>query len=354
VLVVDDFPSNLLVAEGLLAPYAVRVTTCLNGREAVELVRSRPFDLVLMDHMMPEMDGVEATAIIRAMDGRCRATPIVALTANAVSGMREMFLESGFDDFISKPIDTAKLDEALSQWIPEAKRRKAGDGWAAPESPPSTDTAEPAVSAKLAASPEPRLPVIADVDSSAGLARVGGSPGRYLDLLDLFCRDAASVAPLLEAVPDGASLPAFTTTVHALKSALANIGAERLSQAAADLERAGREADLPLIVRGLPAFREDLATLTIRIRQGAREAPGPPGGDGDGRDRPEIAAASAELRKALEARDLDAVDAALERLRESAPAGQARQAVSEIADFILTADFQQALEALAALSGGTA
>ncbi|MDR2112038.1 MAG: response regulator, partial [Candidatus Accumulibacter sp.] len=117
VLIVDDFPSNLLVAEGLLVPYKMRVFTCMNGREAVELVRERPFDLVLMDHMMPEMDGVEATHAIRAMrEERGRTMPIVALTANAVSGMKEMFLENGFNDFLSKPIDVPKLDAVLKKW----------------------------------------------------------------------------------------------------------------------------------------------------------------------------------------------------------------------------------------------
>jgi signal transduction histidine kinase/CheY-like chemotaxis protein len=125
-LVVDDLPANLLVAEGLLAPYRVRITTCANGREAVDLVRARPFDLVLMDHMMPVMDGVEATRTVREQGGeRCRTVPIVALTANAVSGMREMFLASGFNDFLSKPIDVLELDAVLTRWIPADKRREA-------------------------------------------------------------------------------------------------------------------------------------------------------------------------------------------------------------------------------------
>jgi signal transduction histidine kinase/CheY-like chemotaxis protein len=123
-LVVDDLPANLLVAEGLLAPYRVRVTTCANGGEAVDLVRARPFDLVLMDHMMPVMDGVEATRVVREQDEeRCRIVPIIALTANAVSGMREMFLANGFNDFLSKPIDVLELDAVLARWIPAGKRR---------------------------------------------------------------------------------------------------------------------------------------------------------------------------------------------------------------------------------------
>jgi signal transduction histidine kinase/CheY-like chemotaxis protein len=124
VLVVDDSRSNLLVAEGLLAPYKMRVTTCPNGREAVELVRKRPFDLILMDHMMPEMDGIEATRAVRAMSvPYCRMMPIVALTANAVTGMRELFLQNGFNDFLAKPIDVDDLNAVLKKWIPAEKHR---------------------------------------------------------------------------------------------------------------------------------------------------------------------------------------------------------------------------------------
>ncbi|MDR2604356.1 MAG: response regulator [Desulfovibrio sp.] len=135
-LVVDDLPANLLVAEGLLAPYRVRVTACANGREAVDLVRARSFDLVLMDHMMPVMDGVEATRAVRAQsEERCRTVPVVALTANAVSGMREMFLANGFNDFLAKPIDVRELDAVLARWIPAGKRR---------EVPPEQDAASAA------------------------------------------------------------------------------------------------------------------------------------------------------------------------------------------------------------------
>ncbi|MDR1686661.1 MAG: transporter substrate-binding domain-containing protein [Desulfovibrio sp.] len=123
VLIVDDLPGNLLVAEGLLAPYRMRLFTCANGREAVDLVTERPFDLVLMDHMMPVMGGVEAMLAIRALnEARCRTMPVVALTADAVSGMREMFLENGFNDFLSKPVDVDRLDTVLRQWIPACKR----------------------------------------------------------------------------------------------------------------------------------------------------------------------------------------------------------------------------------------
>ncbi|MCL2042760.1 MAG: ATP-binding protein [Treponema sp.] len=126
-LVVDDLATNLKVAEGLLAPYGAVVETCLSGAEAIELIKSRAgsgegYDLVFMDHMMPEMDGIEATAAIRAWEQGRSEVPIIALTANAVSGMREMFLEKGFNDFLAKPIDVSKLYESLDRWIPKEKR----------------------------------------------------------------------------------------------------------------------------------------------------------------------------------------------------------------------------------------
>jgi len=141
-LVVDDIPNNLKVAEGLLAPYRAEVDTCLNGLQAIELVKraasqKREYDIVFMDHMMPEMDGIEATAAIRAWEKeeqektllpeRPKGVPIIALTANAVVGMREMFIEKGFNDFLSKPIDVSKLDEMLDRWIPKEKRASADE-----------------------------------------------------------------------------------------------------------------------------------------------------------------------------------------------------------------------------------
>jgi len=250
VLVVDDFPSNLLVAEGLLAPYKMRVSTGLNGREALEAVRKCSFDLVLMDHMMPEMDGLEATRAIRALGGPFAALPIAALTANAMAGVRENFLASGFNDFLAKPINTTDLDALLRKWIPAAKQKGVTDeGEAAP-----VDEEE-----------ESALPEIEGLDVAAGMDIIGGSPGLYRELLRVFLKDVAARFALLEAGPDTADLPDFTIAVHALKSALANIGANGLSESAAGLERAGREGDLALIHDRLPSFRAGLAALAARI-----------------------------------------------------------------------------------------
>jgi signal transduction histidine kinase/CheY-like chemotaxis protein len=118
VLLVDDIQINLEVAEFMLNCFGIEPDLASSGKQAVSLAREKQYDLILMDHMMPEMDGVEATHLIRGLGGACAALPIVALTANAVSGAKEMFLANGFTDFMSKPMDNADLARGLQKWLP--------------------------------------------------------------------------------------------------------------------------------------------------------------------------------------------------------------------------------------------
>ncbi len=118
VLLVDDIEINLVVAAAMLEGYEIVPDQAMSGEEAVRLARQNRYDLIFMDHMMPEMDGVLATAAIRALGGYAAKVPIVALTANAVSGAEQMFLESGMDGFLSKPIDPGALAACLFKWLP--------------------------------------------------------------------------------------------------------------------------------------------------------------------------------------------------------------------------------------------
>ncbi|MDR1471805.1 MAG: response regulator [Synergistaceae bacterium] len=118
ILAVDDSKVNLSVLRTLLQPYRIRVDTCLSGEDAVAIVKESPYDLVFMDHMMPGMDGIETARAIREEENG-RTVPIIALTANAIAGMRETFLRNDFCDYLSKPIDIEKLDSILSIWIRE-------------------------------------------------------------------------------------------------------------------------------------------------------------------------------------------------------------------------------------------
>jgi len=125
VLIVDDISINLMVAEGLMAAYMMQIDTCTNGKAAIEKIKNTKYDIVFMDHMMPELDGIETTRIIRKMPGEYFATlPIIALTANAVSGMRHTFLQNGMNDLLTKPIELPKLNEILDKWLPSGKKSK--------------------------------------------------------------------------------------------------------------------------------------------------------------------------------------------------------------------------------------
>ncbi|MDR2175189.1 MAG: response regulator [Synergistaceae bacterium] len=123
VLVVDDNLVNLKIVQGLLKPYQIQVAVCKSGVQALSIAGRHRYDLVFMDHMMPEMDGIETTVCLRGI-AEYRDVPIVALTANVISGMREMFLEKGMNDFLPKPIDPSKLDAMLRKWIPKDKQER--------------------------------------------------------------------------------------------------------------------------------------------------------------------------------------------------------------------------------------
>jgi len=125
ILIVDDISTNLVVAEGLMASYMMQIDTCTNGKAAIEKIKNTKYDIVFMDHMMPELDGVETTKIIRKIPGEYfEKLPIIALTANAISGTRKMFLQNGMNDLLTKPIELPKLNEILDKWLPSHKKSK--------------------------------------------------------------------------------------------------------------------------------------------------------------------------------------------------------------------------------------
>ena len=256
VLVVDDISINLMVVEGILVPYKLEVDTCLSGAEAIDMVNTHDYDIVFMDHMMPEMDGIEATAIIREQERELRAAgilrdavTIVALTANAVSGMEKMFMESGFNDFLAKPIDVSKLDKLLERWIPADKGERVRDSVVR-----NTDAPDPATGL-----------AIPGIDVAGGIAGSGGSLDDYRRALSAFRADAEKGLPLLRTTPQEEALPEFVAQVHALKNAATNIGAKDLSDEAAWLEAAGRTRDMAFVAENLGSFAELLAELIENI-----------------------------------------------------------------------------------------
>ena len=259
ILVVDDIMTNLKVAKGLLTPYQADIDTCLSGLKAIELVKQKDYDIVFMDHMMPEMDGIEAVARIRAWEkesSKKNPLPVAALTANAVAGMREMFLEKGFNDFLAKPIDVAMLDEIISRWIPDDKKQMQA---AAPDDDDSSPFS---------------FPEIHGIDINYGLLMAGNKVERYIDILTTFQKDAEERLPSLYFPVQPESLPAFTSNIHAIKSAAASIGALDVSKKASDLENAGREGDLTFISGHFGSFtvhvNELLGNISIILEYAAK------------------------------------------------------------------------------------
>jgi len=123
-LVVDDLEINLKIAQGLFAPYLIKTTVCKDVYKAIELINEKEFDLVLMDHLMPGMDGIEALKVIRSMKGqKYKKIPVVIMTANTFTGSREKFMEDGFDDYLSKPIEADQLAEFIEKWVDKKWRK---------------------------------------------------------------------------------------------------------------------------------------------------------------------------------------------------------------------------------------
>jgi len=352
ILVVDDIATNLKVVEGLLAPYQGTVDTCLNGLQAIELIKhaasqERDYDIVFMDHMMPEMDGIEATSVIRSLEGEhFRTMPIIALTANAVLGMREMFIKNGFNDFLSKPIDISKLDEILDRWIPREKRDQGS---------------EPRSRYPVIQNPGPRtmIPIIPGIDTAKGIAMTGGTAEAYTKVLSLFCKDVDERLLFLQNAPE-ANLPAFITQVHALKSASASIGAQKISSLAAGLEAAGKAGDITFIRESLPGFSEQLTALVKNIRD-ALETDKPK--DHDVLQGPGVGAESTfntsaayrtldpgprplfmELYDALKSQKISDIKRILNTLDQQTLDSQLKKILEQISDQVLMTEFDGAVK----------
>ncbi len=248
VLIVDDNAINRKVARGFLKNYAFDLTEAESGPEAIELVRSVRYDIIFMDHMMPGMDGIEAVEIIRRDCGENGTAPIVvALTANAMEGMREHFLSCGFQDFIAKPLDRKELNQLLLRWVPEERRQK-GNG------------------EEEAKSPELAEFQIDGVDMNAAMQYYSGDADGFAELLELYCIDGKRKVKLLRELVESDILR-YKIEVHGLKSASANIGAMEVSALARAQENAAAQGDMEFISGQFPILLAEYETLLENIGQ---------------------------------------------------------------------------------------
>jgi CheY-like chemotaxis protein/nitrogen-specific signal transduction histidine kinase len=236
VLIVDDVEVNLYVAKGMMMPYGLAIETASGGAGAVEKVRSgEKYDVIFMDHMMPGMDGLEAVRIIRGLD---YDGPIVALTANAAKGQSEIYLNNGFNGYLSKPIDMRELNVALNRFVRDrqptevvtAARRKMGRK-------SFTDTA----AKKTGRRGELLKTAVMDID-------------RALTVLNEMLPKIAEL--------NAAEIELYITTVHGLKSTLFHIEEAELSAAALRLEQAGKDWDLKVIKAETPIFMASIKNIS--------------------------------------------------------------------------------------------
>lgn len=268
-LVVDDEEMNLVVAKGVLGSYGIQVDTCLSGKEAIERCSRISYDLIFLDHMMPGFDGVETLRRIRELRGGIyRDLPIVALTANTISGAREMFRNEGFTEFIPKPIERVVLERVLHKILPESCIQYSGE-----QEEPEAPAAEPSLRDEPAADaaapevpqPEENAPQVGTALPYARLERAGINVGKgmdyccgeedfYLDMLRIFYTQSAEKMAEIASLYEAANWKDYATKVHALKSTSLTIGAERLSEHAKALEQAGKNNDAEYIQKHHPGL----------------------------------------------------------------------------------------------------
>ncbi|GHV92618.1 hypothetical protein AGMMS50268_31210 [Spirochaetia bacterium] len=291
VLVVDDNQINLKVAIAYLAQHSITADTALNGFEAVEKVKQKPYDLVFMDHMMPGMDGVDAARRIRAWEetkssrepgpeaqtskGYAQHIPIIALSANAVTGARETFLEAGMNDFISKPIEPRVLNRMLLKYLPPGKvseKRLAGNG--GPVSAAFPDGAAAGAGAVSAGGSGSAV-----LDRAAGLKNALGDKQFYHQLLTTFKIQHGSDAEKIREAMKSGDRDLVRRLSHSLKSSASLIGSEPLRQASLGLENAmtgGEDFSA--------AQTETLGAVLIAVMD---ELGGPDSAKGDSEDGPD-------------------------------------------------------------------
>ncbi|MCI8596924.1 MAG: response regulator [Lachnospiraceae bacterium] len=276
VLVVDDEEMNLVVAKGVLGSYGIQVDTCLSGKEALERISdTMAYDIIFLDHMMPGFDGVETLRRIREINnGMYQELPVIALTANTISGAREMFRNEGFTEFIPKPIERAVLERVLRRVLPEECIQYGVK---------PTDSKEPAVSRDLTDTledrerPEETIPssgtaiseeddlenassqrfdslIKAGINVKLGMDYCCGEEEFYVEMLRTFLEQSGEKKAEIISLYDAGNWADYVIKVHALKSTSLTIGAEELSEQAKAQELAGKNGDIEYIHQNHPGL----------------------------------------------------------------------------------------------------
>ncbi|MBO4915433.1 MAG: response regulator [Oscillospiraceae bacterium] len=338
VLVVDDNDMNRKVFKSLLKVTQVQISEASSGMEALELAANEHFDMVFMDHMMPEMDGVEAMHRMREIEDYDKI-PILALTANAVTGARESYIEEGFDGFLPKPIVSDKLEHSLWEFLPQEMLK------------PFEHREGDAETAAAAAVPED-LPSVDGLDWNYAWMHL---PER--ELLETTIREFRDVIPLqadkldrmwrkIEDSGGDDAMSAYRIQVHGMKSAAATIGIVPLAGMAKMLEFAARDSDRGKITRLHDVFISEWRSYSEKLKGifGNDEAE-----NGEGREPADLdmlLAMFSMLRASLEDFDIDTADETMKKLRSYSYPPEAEQLIPLLAAAVADIDEEAANEAM--------
>ena len=248
VLVVDDNGMNLAVVKALLKKTDIQVTTCMSGMECLELVKDIYFDVILLDHMMPEMDGIQTLAKIKQSENQCTSVPVIALTANAIVGAKEEYINAGFSDYLSKPIEGMELEKMLMKYLPQDKISLSKASDVNKENHIQIDVhkeSQEEIEMQVQKQPEKKEQVVVQdlqpyINTELGLQYCMNSMEFYKEMLEMYCDEYEDRAAKLTEALKAEDWEIYTVTVHALKSTSLNIGGEQISKAAKELEAAGK------------------------------------------------------------------------------------------------------------------
>lgn len=234
VLIVDDNRMNLKVIEGLIRPYHITVHTAEKGKQALKMLDKIHPDIIFMDHMMPEMDGIETFRKIRRRPGIYNQTvPVIALTANTIVGARNMFIDEGFSDYVSKPIEISELERVLYKFIPSSKIVSY------------SETVQDDTTVEFS---DIKSIHIDGIDTMLGITYCSGNPDDYIDIIKVYYNNGISRKDEILRCCEEKDWKNYTILVHALKSTSLTIGAVRLSNMAKRLEAAGKEKQEDIIL----------------------------------------------------------------------------------------------------------
>ena len=285
ILIVDDNAINLRVESCLMKNYKFTIDTALSGMEALEKLESKDYDMVFMDHMMPEMDGVDTLHRIRDKAGIYYANiPVIALTANAVAGAKEMLIAEGFQDFLSKPVEIASMHRILEKYLPDAKKiydfeddatdAQSGEAvhndheheivYEQPQNPQASVNEPGAETAQE--------DTAADINEKQGTLYCG-SLEDLEDILKIHYEDYEENSQKIQAFYDSKDWKNYVILVHGLKSSMKSVGIMKLSDMCLELEIAGKENRIDYILKNHDVMMAEYARIhdVIGNRLGIRQ-----------------------------------------------------------------------------------